>query len=339
MIDLRSDTVTKPTSEMLQAMAAAEVGDDVFREDPTVNRLQEKAAELLEKEAALFVPSGTMGNQIAVRLHTRPGQEVITEARGHIYNWEMAMMAAFSGCLARPVLAERGILRWSLIEDNLSPKAYYRAQTGLVTLENTHNMAGGTVMRREDIEEVCTNCHRHNLPVHMDGARIFNAAAVLETSVADLVRECDSVMFCLSKGLSAPIGSLLAGTRDFIEAAWPVRKMMGGGMRQVGFIAAAGLVALETMPERLHEDHSNARLLAEGLAEHAAFSINLATVQTNIVIADLEGLSSTEFLSRLGERGVMTVATGREQVRFVTHKDVSRADIEEALTIIGEIVN
>ncbi len=324
---------------MLAAMAVAEVGDDVFREDPTVNRLQEKAAELFEKEAALFVPSGTMGNQIAVRLHTKPGQEVITEARGHIYNWEMAMMAAFSGCLARPVFAEQGILRWSVIEDNLSPKVYLRAQTGLVTLENTHNMAGGTVMCREDIEEVCTNCHRQDLPVHMDGARIFNAAAVLETPVADLVRECDSVMFCLSKGLSAPIGSLLVGTRDFIEAAWPVRKMMGGGMRQVGLIAAAGLVALETMPERLHEDHSNARLLADGLAEHVVLSVDLATVQTNIVIADLKGLSSAEFLSRLGERGVLAVATGAEQVRFVTHKDVSRAEVEQALKVIGEIVN
>ena len=339
MIDLRSDTVTKPTSEMLRAMAVAEVGDDVFREDPTVNRLQEKAAELLGKEAALFVPTGTMGNQIAVKLHTRPGQEVITEARGHIYNWEMATMAAFSGCLARPVFAEQGILRWSLIEDNLSPKVYYRAQTGLVTLENTHNMAGGTVMCLEDIEEVCRNCHRHALPVHMDGARIFNAATVLETPVADLVRECDSVMFCLSKGLSAPIGSLLAGNRDFIEAAWPVRKMMGGGMRQVGLIAAAGLVAMQTMPERLHEDHANARLLAEGLSEHAVFSVDLTTVQTNIVIADLIGLSSAEFLSRLGELGVMAVATGVEQVRFVTHKDVSRADVEQALKTIREIVN
>lgn len=339
MIDLRSDTVTKPTSEMLRAMAVAEVGDDVFREDPTVNRLQEKAAELLGKEAALFVPTGTMGNQIAVKLHTRPGQEVITEARGHIYNWEMATMAAFSGCLARPVFAEQGILRWSLIEDNLSPKVYYRAQTGLVTLENTHNMAGGTVMCLEDIEEVCRNCHRHALPVHMDGARIFNAATVLETPVADLVRECDSVMFCLSKGLSAPIGSLLVGNRDFIEAAWPVRKMMGGGMRQVGLIAAAGLVAMQTMPERLHEDHANARLLAEGLSEHAVFSVDLTTVQTNIVIADLIGLSSAEFLSRLGELGVMAVATGVEQVRFVTHKDVSRADVEQALKTIREIVN
>lgn len=324
---------------MLQAMAVAEVGDDVFREDPTVNRLQEKAAELFGKEAALFVPSGTMGNQIAVKLHTRPGQEVITEVRGHIYNWEMATMAAFSGCLARPVHAEQGILRWNLIERELSPRVYYRAQTGLVTLENTHNMAGGTVMCREDIEEVCINCHQHNLPVHMDGARIFNAAAVLETPVADLVHECDSVMFCLSKGLSAPIGSLLLGKRDFIEAAWPVRKMMGGGMRQVGLIAAAGLVALETMPERLHDDHRKARRLAEGLVEKGAFSVDLDAVQTNIVIADLQELSSTEFLARLAERGVMAVATGPEQVRFVTHKDVSQRDVDQALRVIGKIVN
>jgi threonine aldolase len=324
---------------MLQAMAAAEVGDDVFREDPTVNQLQEKAAELFGKEAALFVPSGTMGNQIAVKLHTRPGQEVITEARGHIYNWEMATMAAFSGCLARPIHAEQGILRWNLIEPSLSPQIYYRAQTGLVTLENTHNMAGGTVMSQGDIQEVCTNCHERNLPVHMDGARIFNAAAVLETSVADLARECDSVMFCLSKGLSAPIGSLLVGRKDFIEAAWPVRKMMGGGMRQVGLIAAAGLIALETMPERLHDDHRNAGRLAEGLAEKRAFSVDLDTVQTNIVIADLVGFSTTEFLATLAGRGVMAVATGPEQVRFVTHKDVSRTDVDQALKVIGEIVS
>lgn len=323
---------------MLRAMAAAEVGDDVFREDPTVNRLQETAADLLGKEAAIFVPSGTMGNQIAVKLHTRPGQEVVTEARGHIYNWEMATMAAFSGCLARPVFAENGILRWSLIEEHLSPKVYYRAQTGLVTVENTHNMAGGTVMTQDQVQDLCSHCHQRNLPVHMDGARIFNAAVALGTTASELVNDCDSVMFCLSKGLGAPLGSVLVGKREFIEEAWPIRKMMGGGMRQVGIIAAAGLVALETMPERLHEDHLNARILAEGLNEHPEFAVELATVQTNIVIANLNQLSSAEFLFRLTERRVMAVATGPRQVRFVTHKDVSRNHIDQALTAIREIV-
>src|SRR5881409_1363153 len=217
MIDLRSDTVTRPTSEMRAAMAAAEVGDDVYLEDPTINRLQGRAAEIFGREAALFVPSGTMGNQIAVRLHTSPGQEVITEERGHIYNYEMAAMAAISGVLARPVFAEDGIFRWDLIRPHIRPKLYYRAQTGLVTLENTHNMAGGTLYTGAQIDDVCRHAHDAGLPVHLDGARIFNAATALGTDVASLSRECDSVMFCLSKGLAAPVGSMLLGAAGFIE--------------------------------------------------------------------------------------------------------------------------
>src|SRR5947209_2330002 len=268
MIDLRSDTVTKPTPAMRRAMAEAKVGDDVYGEDPTVNRLQERAAEIFEKEAALFVPTGSMGNQIAVKLHTRPGQEVVIEERGHIYNFEMAAMAAVSGTLARPVrsLDGSGILTWDEIESALHVGgAYYVAPTGLIALENSHNLAGGTLLTRERAEDICEHAHARNLPVHLDGARIFNAAAALNDSVAELTRPVDSVMFCLSKALGAPVGSMLLGSRAFIEEARGWRKLLGGGMRQAGVLAAAGLIALEEAPKRLHEDHANARRFAEGL--------------------------------------------------------------------------
>src|SRR5918911_467207 len=272
MIDLRSDTVTKPTPAMRRAMAEAEVGDDVYGEDPTVNRLQERAAEIFDKEAALFVPTGSMGNQIAVKLHTRPGTEVVIEERGHIFNFEMATMAAVAGTLARPVKSQdgSGILTWAEIESALHVKAksaYYVAPTGLIAIENSHNLAGGTVYTRARTEEVCARAHELGLPVHLDGARIFNAAAALNETVAALARPADSVMFCLSKGLGAPVGSMLLGTKDFIEEARRWRKLMGGGMRQAGVLAAAALVALEETPGRLHEDQSNARRLAEGVAE------------------------------------------------------------------------
>lgn len=338
MIDLRSDTVTKPTAAMRKAMSEAEVGDDVFREDPTVQLLQERAAELLDKEAALFVPSGTMGNQIAVKLHTGPGQEVVTEARGHIFNYEMAMMAAFSGCLARPVTAPRGLLGWDLIEPVLSPSVYYRARTGLIALENTHNMAGGTVLPTDRLDEIVAGAKQRGLPVHLDGARIFNASTALDEPPSRLARGCDSVMFCLSKGLCAPVGSLLLGSREFIEEAWRVRKMLGGGMRQVGVLAAAGLVALEQMPARLGEDHANARRLAEGLAEIAGFRINLSTVETNIVIADLDGTTSQVLMASLEREGIRAVPTGIHQIRFVTHREILPTDVDTALTSIRRIV-
>jgi len=251
IIDLRSDTVTKPTPEMRAAMAAAEVGDDVYLEDPTVNRLQERAAEICGKDAGLFVPSGTMGNQIAIRVHTSPGQEVITEQHAHIYEFEMAAMAVISGVLARPVPSADGILDWDSIRNAIRPKIYYRAQTGLIALENTHNMAGGTVYTRQQIRDICDKAHDAHIPVHLDGARIFNAATFLNTKVADLVDGCDSVMFCLSKGLCAPVGSMLVGSHSFIEKARGVRQLLGGGMRQAGVLAAAGLIALEKMPARL----------------------------------------------------------------------------------------
>lgn len=335
MIDLRSDTVTKPTPEMRRAMAEAEVGDDVYGEDPTVNRLQELAAEIFEKEAALFVPTGSMGNQIAVKLHTRPGNEVVIEERGHIYNFEMATMAAFSGCVARPVHSKdgSGILAWDEIAAALHANAaYYVAPTGLIAIENSHNLAGGSVMSRARVEDICEHAHAMNLPVHLDGARIFNAATALGEKVADLARPVDSVMFCLSKGLGAPVGSLLLGSKAFVDQARSVRKMLGGGMRQAGVIAAAGLVALQDSPKRLHEDHENARRLAEGLAELPGIKIDPEKVVTNIVIIDVaeSGQTADGICAELRERSVLAIGFG-SSIRMVTHCDVSRADIETAL--------
>jgi threonine aldolase len=337
MIDLRSDTVTKPTPSMRRAMAEAEVGDDVYGEDPTINRLQEHAAAMFEKEAALFVPTGSMGNQIAVKLHTRPGTEVVIEERGHIYNYEMAAMSAVSGALARPVRSGdgTGILRWEEIRAAIhaGDAPYYVAPTGLVALENSHNLAGGAVMSRGRTEEICDGAHALGLPVHLDGARIFNAAAALGETVAALARPADSCMFCLSKGLGAPVGSLLLGTRAFIDDARRWRKLLGGGMRQAGVLAAAGLVALEETPPRLEEDHANARRLAEGVAELPGVRIDPERVQTNIVIFDVAetGLAADDICARLrSEHGVLASGFGTA-IRAVTHYDVSRADIERAL--------
>lgn len=336
-IDLRSDTVTKPTREMRQAMAEAEVGDDIYGEDPTANRLQERAAEIFERESALFVPSGSMGNQIAVNVHTRHGQEVVVEERAHIFNYEMATMAAVSGCLARPVPADRGHLQWEQVEPVLNVKPSHRTSTGLVALENSHNQAGGTVMEPEAVGAICDKVHSVGLPVHLDGARIFNSATTLGTTVVDLTLHCDSVMFCLSKGLSAPVGSMLVGSSDFIEEALRVRKMLGGAMRQVGVLAAAGLVALEHMPKRLAEDHENARLIAAALHELAGLRVDLENVQTNIVMVDLEHASSAEFLGKMKEEGVLAGAVNDRRVRFVTHKDVSRQDVQKAIDTIRRV--
>jgi threonine aldolase len=339
-LDLRSDTVTKPTAEMREAMAAAEVGDDVYFEDPTVNRLQQRAAEIFKKEAALFVPSGTMGNQIAIRIHTSPGQEVITDGHAHIYEFEMAAMAAISGVLARPIPTEDGIMDWAMIRKAIRPKIYYRAQTGLIALENTHNMAGGTVYSKAQIEEICENAHEAGLPVHMDGARIFNAALAQGENVADLVCRCDSIMFCLSKGLSAPVGSMLVGSRELIDKARSVRKMLGGGMRQAGILAAAGLVALETMPARLIEDHQNARELANLLAELPELDLEPAKVCTNILMVGIlrTGLNSEQLAALLKENGVLVSLLDSTRIRLVTHKDMSREQVHQAAEIIKTVL-
>jgi threonine aldolase len=343
MIDLRSDTVTRPTPAMREAMASAEVGDDVYSEDPTINRLEKEAAEVFGREASIFVPTGTMGNQIAIRLHTQHGQEVICEARSHVLDWEMAMMAAFSGCLARTVAAERGILTWDHIKPAIGSKIYYRAQTALVSLENSHNMAGGTVTPIPVLEEIWAGAREAGLPVHLDGARVFNAAVALGTSVAKLTSGFDTVMFCLSKGLGAPVGSMLVGSKRAIEQARIHRKALGGGMRQAGILAAAGLIALHEMPKRLYEDHANARLLADVVAAQPDVAeIDLKTVQTNIVIFKLRGKDQNNggdaaaFAAALKQKGVLASVTGPQSVRFVTHYDVDRTACEKAATIISE---
>lgn len=344
LIDLRSDTVTKPTPSMRRAMAEAEVGDDVYGEDPTVNRLQERAAELFEKEEALFVPTGSMGNQIAVKLHTRPGEEVVIEERGHIYNYEMAAMSAISGALARPVKSAdgSGVLRWEEVRAAVHTKdaPYYVARTGLVALENSHNLAGGTLVSRERTEEICDGAHSLGLPVHLDGARIFNAAAALGETVSALAAPADSVMFCLSKGLGAPVGSMLLGTRAFVEEARRWRKLLGGGMRQAGVLAAAGLVALEETPPRLREDHANARRLAVGLAELPGVRLDPERVQTNIVIFDVSetGLAADEICARVrASHGVLCSGFG-DSIRMVTHYDVSREEIDVALEALRQVL-
>jgi threonine aldolase len=337
VIDLRSDTVTKPTPAMRRAMAQADVGDDVFGEDPTVNRLQERAAELFGREAALFVPSGTMGNQIAIKVHTQPGDEVILEEASHIFNSEMAMMAAFSGVIPRPIPTERGWLRWEQIESAIRPNVYYYAQTRLICLENTHNFKGGSVYPLEWAREIIEKAHERGLKVHLDGARIFNAAVATGRSVKELTEGFDSVMFCLSKGLGAPVGSMLVGSAEFIEKARRVRKMLGGGMRQVGILAAAGLYALEHHIERLAEDHENAQILAQALREIP--EVRLEPVETNIIIFELTKTLAEKLITELKKRNILALAIGPRRVRLVTHLDVSRADVLRAACALQEILS
>lgn len=323
-------------------MASAEVGDDVFGDDPTVNRLQERAAEVFEKEAAIFVPTGCMGNEIAVKLHTLPGQEIVTEDRGHILNYELGAAAVISGVTIRAVKSGDGSghLTWDEIEPVLHiDPPYYQAATALICLENTHNFAGGSVMPAADCAMVCERAHALGLPVHMDGARIFNAAVALSESVADLTRQCDSVMFTLSKGLGAPAGSILIGTNEFVKEARVWRKRLGGGMRQIGILAAAGLIALVEGPKRLYEDHANARVLAEGLANIPGIAIDVEKAVTNIVIFDISGTNKTsgEIVAGLNAAGILAIGFGNS-IRMVTHCDVSNDDVRATVAAMQAIV-
>ncbi len=340
VVDLRSDTVTRPTAEMRRAMAEAEVGDDVYGEDPTVNGLEKRAAEIFGKEAALFVPTGCMGNLIAIKIWTHHGDEVVCEERSHVNLYELASMSAIAGCMPRVARGEDGILTWKQIEAVIRPKIYYDSQSALVCLENTNNMAGGTVYPTAQVEDICDHAHALGLKVHLDGARIFNAATALGENVAQITRKVDSVMFCLSKGLGAPVGSVIAGTKAFIEKARAYRKMFGGGMRQAGVIAAAGLIALEKSPARLHIDHENAQRLAEGVAEIPGLTINPKKVQSNIVIFDCSktGKTAVELCDALYPQGVWAQDTALHAVRFVTHCDVDRAGIERAVVVLKEVV-
>ena len=338
-IDLRSDTVTKPTAAMRRAMAEAEVGDDVYGEDPTTNRLEERAAEIFGKEAGLFVPSGTMGNTIAVKIHTRHGQEVICETRSHVFNYELSMLAWFSGCLARPVSAEDGILSWEQIREQVRPPHAHFAPTGLVELENTHNMAGGTVYPVEVIGEICDGAHALGLKVHLDGARVFHAATCLCKPVAELTARCDTVMFCLSKGLGAPVGSLICADKERIVKLRRLRKMFGGGMRQAGILAAAGLYALDHNIARLAEDHAHAKRLAATLAQLPGVTIDPAHVETNIVVFDISETRRTadEVLAALKAEGLLLVPFSPTTLRAVTHLDASSDQVEQACAILKKV--
>lgn len=339
MIDLRSDTVTRPTAAMREAMFRAEVGDDVYGEDPTVNRLERRAAEIAGKEAALFVPTGTMGNTIGIKLLTEPGQEVVCDVQGHLLNYELSMTAWFSGCLIRTAEGDDGILTWEKIAAQVRPPDPHWAATGCIELENTHNLGGGTVYAQAAFDEICERAHERGLKVHLDGARIFNAATATGRAVNELCRQADTVMFCLSKGLGAPAGSMLAGPKELIDKGRLYRKRLGGGMRQVGVLAAAGLIALEEMPKRLGEDHENAKLLAQGLAATPGILAWPEKTQTNIIVFDVSGTGQTgeQISSSLQDRGVLINPIDTRRMRAVTHYDVTREQCLTALEALREV--
>ena len=340
-VDLRSNTLTQPTPEMREAMARAEVGDDVWGEDPTVQRLEALSAERLGKAAGLFVTSGTQGNLISVLTHTRPGQEVVVDYDSHVFNNEVAGAPIIGQVQMRPTKTERGFLTPEQVRDAIRPANIHVPPTGLVCIENTHNRHGGTCCTPEETAAVAAVAHEAGVPVHLDGARLFNAAVALGRPAADFARPVDSVTFCVSKGLSAPVGSVICGSAEFIERARRWRKLLGGGMRQVGVLAAAGIVALERMVERLAEDHANARRLGEGLAKLPGLRVDLASVQTNIVILRVErGAAATaELVAGCAARKVKVHAMGPAAMRCVTHKDVDAEDISRALQAFRELTS
>jgi threonine aldolase len=335
LVDLRSDTVTRPSAAMRRAMAEATVGDDVYGEDETVNALQEEAAALMGFEAALFVPSGTMGNLIAVQLHAQRGTEAIVEAASHVYNYELASMAALAGVLPRVVRGVRGFPDPAEVELLCRKKSYYHAPVTLLLLENTHNHAGGAVLPMERKDGLIAAARRHGVPVHLDGARVHNAAVALALSPAEVVAGFDSVLFCLSKGLGAPIGSMLCGTSGFVEKARVARKRLGGGMRQVGVVAAAGRIALRDNISRLAEDHARARRLAEALVGVPGLRVDPAGVETNIVIAEVDPPEAVaDWLEYLRARGILAGTLGRGRIRFVTHLDVDDDGVDRAIALV-----
>jgi threonine aldolase len=338
MIDLRSDTVTKPTEKMRLASYKAEVGDDVYGEDPTVRELEESAAEILGKESALFVTSGTQGNQIAVLTHCRSGQEILLESESHIFYYESGAVAAFAGVQTRTISGEAGVMAPSLIESAIRSEDLHYPETGLICIENTHNRAGGAIVPVKNMRDIYTIAQTNYIPVHVDGARLFNASAALNIPVTEFTQHCDTVQICLSKGLGAPVGSILAGSNDFIRSARKWRKRLGGGLRQVGVIAAPGLIALNEMRDRLVLDHENARQLADGLGNISGLQV-VNKVDTNIVVLNIENLKQTseQFVEVLKKEGVMANTFGPTYVRFVTHYDVTRKEIDKTISIIKKI--
>ncbi len=340
-IDLRSDTVTHPTDEMRRAMFEAEVGDDVYGEDPTVNTLEQMAAAMMGKEAALFTASGTMSNLVAVLTHTRRGDEIILGSKSHTFMYEVGGAAALGGVMMHIVPNEGdGTIALANIEAAVRGQNIHYPPTTLLCLENTHNMCGGAVLTADYTGAAAQLAHQHSMRVHIDGARIFNAAVALGVPASRLVKDADSVSFCLSKGLSAPVGSLLCGTADFIQSARKYRKMVGGGMRQVGIIAAAGVVALKTRIDRLAEDHANATRLADGLSGIKGFTVTRHPVMTNIVMFEVApGIPGAELLRAAGARGVKLSHRGGQLFRVVTHRMISTDDVDEAVRIVDACAN
>lgn len=339
-IDLRSDTVTQPSEEMRRAMAAAEVGDDVYGEDPTVNRLQAVLAERLGKEAGLFMASGTMSNQVSVNTHTHHGQEVICHRWSHVFNFEGGSASAMSGVGFNLQDGEYGVITAEQVEDVMRPVSIHYPQTALISLENTHNKAGGTVFPLDEIRRIREVALSHGIPMHLDGARLFNAVVATGIEPHVWAESFESVSICLSKGLGAPVGSVLIGSKDFIDRALWVRKRFGGAMRQAGILAAAGLYALEKNVERLADDHANARHLAEGVNTIEGFSVDLNAVHTNIFMVNTagSGLTEEEVRVRLAEQGTLVHTFGKNHLRVVTHLNVSADDMEEALRAFEQVV-
>ncbi|MCK5627905.1 aminotransferase class I/II-fold pyridoxal phosphate-dependent enzyme [Candidatus Bathyarchaeota archaeon] len=338
-IDLRSDTVTLPTQEMLEAIRNAELGDDVFREDPTVNRLEEKAAEKMGKEAALLVSSGTQANLVSLMANTEPGELVILESQSHIYWYEVGGVSRIAGLLPWPVESLKGALNPKDVEAAIRPKNIHFPKPTLICVENTHNRHGGTIVTPSQINALREVAKTHDLKIYLDGARIFNAAVALEVDVKEIAKDVDNLMFCLSKSLSCPVGSVVVGTQVFIEKARKARKVLGGGMRQAGIIAASGIVALEKMIDRLKEDHENAKHLAQALNRMDGLSVDLENLQTNILLLDIGdlGISAKQFISELKENGVLALDQMPNKIRMVTHRGITRTHIEETKRTIENI--
>jgi len=340
-VDLRSDTVTLPTEEMLEAIRHAELGDDVFREDPTVNRLEEMAAAKMGKEAALLVTSGTQANLVSLMSNTERGELVILESESHMYWYEVGGISAIAGLLPWPLKSQQGALDPLDVEAAIRPKNIHFPEPALICVENTHNRHGGAVIKPEQLRAVSEVAKAHGLRLYMDGARVFNAAVALKTDVREFARHVDNLMFCLSKGLSCPVGSVVVGTQAFIEKARKIRKVLGGGMRQAGIIAAPGIVALEKMVGRLEEDHRNAKRLAEGIARIEGIAVDLERVQTNMVLFDISGLGVADelFLSRLKENGVLALTNAKHKVRMVTHRGIEGEHIEKAIAAVANVAD
>lgn len=340
IIDLRSDTVTRPSQAMRNAMMTAEVGDDVFGDDPTVNELEQYVAELFEREAALYMPSGTMANQVSLKAHSQPGWEMLCDRECHVVNYEAAGPAVHSSLLVNLLTTDRGMVTADMIRQNIRPINLHCPLTKMVTLENSHNRHGGTILPQDEILKVREVCDEHGLILHLDGARIWNVHVATGVSLSDLTKPFDSVSVCLSKGLGAPIGSMVLGSIEFIDRCRRERKLFGGGMRQAGIIAAAGLFAVRNNISRLVEDHANARNLAEGLNQFQVFSVDLSRVETNIVLADIEGSETAEsILAKLKEVDVWAVPFGPKRIRMVTHLDVTQSDCNEALSRMSSILS